>query len=126
MVLAGFEVKGIKNGRMTLKGSYVVIKNEEVFLINAQIMPYQPKNTPKDYQPSRTRKLLLNKSEIKRLIGKTKEKGLTLVPIRVYTKHRKLKLEFGLGLGKRKTDKREVIKKREAQRKIRRALREKV
>ena len=124
LVLSGLEVKSIKNGRMSLKGSYVTInKNEEVFLINAQITPFQIKNAPKDYQPDRTRKLLLHKKEIKNLIGKIKQKGLTLVPLRVYTKHRKLKLEFGLGQGKKKTDKRESIKRREDERKIGRALR---
>jgi len=122
LVLSGQEVKAIKNGRMSLRGSYVMVKNEEVWLINAQIMPYQPKNTPKDYEPIRSRKLLLHKKEIRGLIGKIKQKGLTLVPLRVYTKHRKLKLEFGLGQGKRKTDKREKIKKRESDRKIERAL----
>jgi len=124
LVLSGLEVKSIKNGKMSLKGSYVTInKNEEVFLINAQITPFQIKNAPKDYQPDRTRKLLLHKKEIKNLIGKIKQKGLTLVPLRVYTKHRKLKLEFGLGQGKKKTDKRESIKRREDERKIGRALR---
>ncbi|MFH1671191.1 MAG: SsrA-binding protein SmpB [Candidatus Portnoybacteria bacterium] len=126
LVLSGQEVKAIKSGRMSLRGSYVTIKNGEAFLIGAQIMPYQPKNTPEDYNPTQTRKLLLNKAEIKNLIGKIKQKRLTLVPVRVYTKHRKLKLEFGLGQGKRKYDKREKIKKREDDRKIGRALRKKV
>ena len=123
MVLAGHEVKAIKTGHLSLKGSYVTIKNEEAWLINAQIPPYQPKNTPTDYQPSRARKLLLNKREIKKLIGQSKRKGLTLVPLRVYTKKGKIKLAFALGLGKRKTDKREKIIKREVKRKIDRALR---
>ncbi|MBL7155195.1 MAG: SsrA-binding protein SmpB [Candidatus Portnoybacteria bacterium] len=123
MVLAGHEVKAIKTGHISLKGSYVTIKDEEAWLINAQIPPYQPKNTPTDYQPSRTRKLLLNKREIKSLIGQSKRKGLTLVPLRVYTKKGKIKLAFALGLGKRKIDKREKIIKREIKRKIDRALR---
>ena len=126
MVLAGHEVKAIKTGHISLKGSYVTIKNEEAWLINAQIPPYQPKNTPTDYQPSQTRKLLLNKKEIKSLIGQSKRKGLTLVPLRVYTKKGKIKLAFALGLGKQKTDKREKIIKREVKRKIDRALREKI
>ena len=125
MVLAGYEVKAIKTGHISLKGSYVTIKDKEAWLINAQIPPYQPKNTPADYQPSRTRKLLLNKREIKSLIGQSKQKGLTLVPLRVYTKKGKIKLAFALGLGKRKVDKREKIKKREVKRKIDRALRQK-
>ena len=126
MVLAGHEVKAIKTGHISLKGSYVIIKNEEAWLINAQIPPYQPKNTPTDYQPSQTRKLLLNKREIKSLIGQSKRKGLTLVPLRVYTKKGKIKLAFALGLGKRQTDKREKIIKREVKRRIDRALREKI
>ena len=125
MVLAGHEVKAIKTGHISLKGSYVTIKDEEAWLINAQIPPYQPKNTSADYEPSRTRKLLLNKREIRSLIGQSKRKGLTLVPLRVYTKKGKIKLAFALGLGKRKIDKREKIIKREVKRKIDRALRDK-
>ncbi len=125
LVLAGHEVKAVKTGHMSLKGSYVTIKNEETWLINAFIPPYQPKNTPADYQPDRTRKLLLNKKEIKSLIGQSKQKGLTLVPLRVYTKKGKIKLGFALGRGKRQFDKRQKIKEREVKRKIDRALREK-
>ena len=125
MVLTGAEVKAIKTGHISLKGSYVTIKNEEAWLINAQIPPYQPKNTPADYEPSRTRKLLLNKKEIKSLIGQGSQKGLTLVPLRVYTKRGKVKLGFGLGRGKRKVDKRRKIIQRETKRKIDRALRQK-
>jgi|TARA_Y100000294_G_scaffold176675_1_gene199697 SsrA-binding protein len=124
IVLAGHEVKSVKNGHISLKGSYVTIKNQEAWLVNAQISPYQPKNMPKDYEPTNSRKLLLHKDEIKALVGKTKQKGLTLVPLRVYTKHSIVKLEFGLGQGKRKTDKRETIKKREAEKRIGRALRQ--
>jgi len=123
LVLAGHEVKAIKTGHLSLKGSYVTIKNEEAWLINAQIPPYQPKNTPADYQPDRTRKLLLNKREIRSLIGQIKQKGLTLVPLRVYTKKGKIKLGFALGRGKREFDKREKIIKREVKRRIDRALR---
>jgi len=125
LVLAGHEVKAIKTGHMSLKGAYVTIKDEEAWLINAFIPPYQPKNTPADYQPDRTRKLLLNKKEIQSLIGQSRQKGLTLVPLRVYTKKGKIKLEFALGRGKRQFDKRQKIKERESKRKIDRALREK-
>lgn len=124
LVLSGQEVKSIKKGSMSLRGAYVIIKNEEAWLINAQVSPYQPQNTPVDYNPTRSRKLLLHKNEIKELIGKTKQKGLTLTPLRAYTKRNRIKLEFGLGRGKRKSDKREKIKKRETQRKIRRALKD--
>lgn len=120
--LIGQEVKSIKSGRINLAGSYVVLKNEEVYLTGANIPPYQPKNAPLDYNPERPRKLLLKKSEIKYLIGKTKQKGLTLVPLKVYTKRGRIKLEIGIAKGKRKTDKRELIKKREADREIDREL----
>ena len=122
--LLGCEVKSIKTGHISLKGSYVVIKNNEVYLLNAFIPPYQIKNTPSDYDPRRSRKLLLHKSEIKSLIGKIKQKGLTLVPIKLYTKRGKIKLEFALAKGKKKVDKRDKIKKREMERKMRRVLRE--
>ena len=122
MVLIGTEVKSIKSRRINLVGSYVIIKNEEVYLIGAKIPPYQPKNAPPDYNPERLRKLLLKKSEIKYLIGKSKQKGLTLMPLRVYTKRGKIKLEFGIVKGKKKFDKRELIKKREVEREIKRAL----
>ena len=122
IALIGQEVKSIKSGRINLAGSYVVLKNSEVFLIGCNIPPYQPKNAPPDYNPERSRKLLLKKSEIKYLIGKTKQKGLTLVPLRVYTKRGKIKLEFGIARGKKKIDKRELIKKREVEREIKREL----
>ena len=122
IVLTGQEVKSIKSGRVNLAGSYVVFKNEEAHLLNAKVPPYQPKNAPADYDPAGLRKLLLKKSEIKYLIGKSKQKGLTLIPLRVYTKRRKIKLEFGIGRGRKKADKRELIKKREAEREIRRAF----
>jgi SsrA-binding protein len=124
LVLKGYEVKAIKTGKASLKGAYVVVQNNEVFLINAHISPYQKANTPNNYQPDQTRKILLHKSEIKSLIGKTKQKGLTLVPIKMYTKKGRIKLQFGLGKGKRKFDKREAIARKEAKRRIERAMRE--
>ena len=122
IVLKGFETKAAKAGKMNLTGSYARIKGNEVWLINATIQPYQPMNTPKDYDPERTRRLLLTKKEIKHLTGKTKESGLTLVPLRAYIKGRLVKLELGLAKHKKTYDKREVIKKRETDRDIRRAL----
>jgi len=122
IVLTGQEVKSIKTGKISLRGSFVVLRGEEVFLIGAKIPPYQPKNAPKDYNPQRTRKLLLKKLEIKHLIGFVKQKGLTMVPLKVYTYKGKIKIEFGIGRGKRKVDKREQIKKREVEREIQRAL----
>ncbi len=126
IVLEGHEVKSIKSGWINLSGSYIVLKNNEVYLINVNIAPYQPKNVPSDYNSKRSRKLLLKKSEIKYLIGKSKQKGLTLIPLKVYTKNGKIKLEFAITKGKKKADKRELIKKREVEREIRKALKEKM
>jgi len=122
--LIGQEVKSIKSGRINLAGSYVVLREEEVFLIGAHVPLYQPKNAPQDYDAERSRKLLLKKSEIKSLIGRVKEKGLTLIPLKVYTIKGKIKVEFGLAKGRKGPDKRELIKKREAEREIERALKD--
>ena len=116
LVLLGCEVKSIKTKHISLKGSYVTVKRAsgklpELFLINAHIPLYKKASTIKKYEPTRSRQLLLHRNQIKRLIGKKKEQGLTLVPIKVYTKRNLLKLEFGIGRGKRKIDKREVIKR---------------
>lgn len=117
--LKGFEVKSIKNGRINLAGSYAIIKDGQIWLLNADIPAYQPKNAPPDYDPQRTRRLLMKKSEIQGLIGRLHEKGLTLTPLKVYIKNRKIKLEIGLGRSRKKKDKRELIKKRETEREIR-------
>jgi SsrA-binding protein len=122
IVLIGQEVKSIKSGRINLAGSYVVPKGEEFFLIGARVPPYQPKNLNFEYNPERSRKLLLKKSEIKYLIGKSIQKGLTLIPLRVYTKNGKIKVEFAIAKGKKKFDKRESIKKRDLERDIKREL----
>ncbi|MFA6394124.1 MAG: SsrA-binding protein SmpB [Patescibacteria group bacterium] len=132
LVLYGHEVKSIKTGHVSLKGSYVTFKASakpgklpEAYLINSHIPLYKfaGKNLPHD--PLRSRKLLVKKSEINHLMGKKQEQGLTLVPLKIYTKHGLIKLEFALGRGRRKHDKREVIKKREADRTIRRTLKTK-
>ncbi|MFH1522613.1 MAG: SsrA-binding protein SmpB [Patescibacteria group bacterium] len=125
IVLLGHEVKSVKTGHISLKGSYVTIKKAkknalpELYLINAHVSLYKHAGTIKKYDPTRPRKLLLKKNEIKHLIGKKQEQGLTLVPLKIYTKRSLIKLEFGVGRGKRKFDKREKIKKRETERKIR-------
>lgn len=116
--LSGFEIKSIVSGRASLPGSRVIIRGGEAFLVGAIVPPYQPANTPKDYLPDRARKLLLHKKEIKYLLGKEKERGLTLVPIKLYNKGRKVKLEFAVAKGKKKQDRREIIKKKETKRKI--------
>jgi len=123
IVLSGPEVKSIKNGRMNLTGSYINFHNGELYLIGASIAPYQPKNQPADYDPGRSRKLLLRKKEIMSLVGKIKQKGLTLIPLKVYNKGRRIKLEFAVARGKKQYDKREAIAKKEAARKIERELR---
>ena len=123
MVLLGLEVQSIKLGRIQLAGSYGVFKNNELFLVGSTISPYQPKNTPLSYNPERSRKLLLQKRELNQLTGKVKERGLTLVPLKVYSSPTgKLKLEIGLAKGKKKWDKREALKKRETEREMKRFL----
>ncbi len=122
IALNGQEVKSIKMGRINLMGSYVVIKNGEVFLIGANVPPYQPKNAPADYDPQRSSKLLLRKNEIDYLFGKSQQKGLTMVPLKVYTNNGKIKIEFGIGKGKKKFDKRETIRKRDAEKEIKREM----
>jgi len=122
VVLIGQEVKSVKTRGVNLAGSYIIVRNEEIYWIGVKIPAYQPKNAPPDYDPERSRKLLLKKSEIKYLIGKSKQKGLTLIPLKVYTKKGKIKIEFGIAKGKKKFDKRELIKKRETEREIERVL----
>lgn len=125
--LIGQEVKSLKTRGVNLAGNYVVLKNEEVFWVGVNVHPYQPKNAPPDYNPERSRKLLLKKSEIKYLIGKSQQRGLTLIPLKLYTtRSGRIKLEFAIARGKKKFDKREQIKKREIERKIQQALREQI
>ena len=107
---------------MNLAGCYINIHDGELYLIGASIAPYQPKNQPADYDPARSRKLLLHKKEIMSLLGKIQQKGLTLVPLKVYNKGRRIKLEFAIVRGKKKYDKRAVISKRESKRNIERSL----
>ena len=120
--LFGFEAKSVKTGRINLTGSFVVIQREQAWLINTTIPAYQPKNAPKDYDPLRTRRLLLHKKQIKELIGASAQKGLTIVPLKVYNKKGFIKILIGLGRHKKQQDKRETIKKRETQKEIRREL----
>lgn len=124
LVLLGHEVKSIKTGHINLKGAFVTTKKTnkelpELSLINAHIPLYKKTSQILNYDPYRSRKLLLRKKEVKYLIGKKQEQGLTLVPIKIYTKRSLVKLEFGIGKGKKKIDKRETIKKREIDRTIR-------
>lgn len=122
IVLSGPEVKSVKAGMVNLRGSFAHLHNGDVLLDNMHISPYPPAGQSLSYDPKRTRKLLLNKKEIRRLIGKLKEKGLTLVPVGVYTKATRIKVEIGLARGKRQYEKREIIKKRIVNRNILEAL----
>lgn len=122
--LYGFEVKSTKAGRMSLTGSFVIIRGGEAWLVNAAIPPYQPKNTPPGYDAARSRKLLLHRSQIKELIGASTQRGLTIIPLGVYTKGPRIKVAIGLARRRKKYDKRERIREREEKRKITRALRE--
>ncbi len=122
IVLTGQEVKSIKLGRINLQGSFVVLKGEEVYMVGANVPPYQPKNLRIEYNPSQSRKLLLTKHEISQLIGKSQQQGLTMIPLVVYTNKGKIKIEIAIVKGKKKFDKREKIKNRETDREIRRTL----
>lgn len=118
--LLGTEVKAVRAGKVSLEGAFVIVRGGEVFLINANIQPYQANNISKDYDPLRNRKVLLTKKEIKELADTEKNKSLTIVPISMYNKGRKIKISIALAKGKKKFDKRETIKKRETDIEIRR------
>jgi SsrA-binding protein len=120
--LLGMEVKSLRTHSAALDGSYVIVRGGEAYLMQSSIPPYQPANTPSDYDPMRARKLLLTKKEIVKLGDVTNTQGLTIVPIRVYNKGKKIKVEIGIVRGKKKFDRRETIKKRETNREIHRTL----
>jgi len=122
--LLGFEVKSVKLGRISLNGAYAKIYNGEVWLVNASISPFQEKNIFKEYDHQRPRVLLMHKKEISHLLGKIQEKSLTLVPLKIYNKKGKIKVELGLARSKKEFDKRNTIKKRETEREIRRKMKE--
>ncbi len=115
IVLVGTEVKSLREGKANLVDSYAVIKNGEVWLLSLHISEYKQGNI-NNHIPTRDRKLLLNKSEIRKLIGKTKEKGLTLIPLRLYFKNGRVKVELALAKGKKVYDKRQDIAKKDFQR----------
>ena len=124
MELTGMETKSVREGKMSLDGSFVIVRGREAYLINANITPFQPKNISADYDPLRNRKLLLTKKEIIELASSEKNKSLTIVPLAVYNKGKKIKLGIALVKGKKKQDKRESIKKRETERAVRRTLKD--
>jgi SsrA-binding protein len=121
LVLVGSEVKSLRDGKANLVDSYAQIRHGEAFLINAHISPYAGANQF-NHEPTRTRKLLLNAREIERLTGKTKERGLTLIPLKLYFKGGRAKVELGLARGKKLYDKRETLRRKVAQREVERSL----
>ena len=121
--LLGTEVKSVREGKANIQEAYADIRDGEVYLIGSHISPYTHGNRT-NHEPLRDRKLLLNAREIRRLQGKVAEKGLTLVPMRIYVKGRLIKLQLGIGRGKKLVDKREDIKRRDQEREIQRDLKD--
>ena len=121
IALYGPEIKSVKTGKVNISDGYVIIKNEEALLLNVHISPYTQANR-ENKDPLRTRSLLLHKHEILRLLGKVKEKNLTIIPLKMYLTHGKAKIEIGLAKGKKLYDKREDLKKKDQAREIERAL----
>ncbi|MBU4348338.1 SsrA-binding protein SmpB [Patescibacteria group bacterium] len=122
IVLNGQEVKSIITGKANMAGAFVLIRPKEATLINFKILPYQPKNLGSDFKEDRSRQLLLHKDQLKYLIGKSKEGGLSIIPLTIYKKNSKIKLTIGLAKHKKKQDKREDIKKRDVERHIKRIV----
>jgi SsrA-binding protein len=120
--LFGFEVKSLRDKKGSLEGAYVTVRGGEAYLMNTNIPPFQSNNTVKNYDPVRNRRLLLTKKEIATLSATESKKGLTIVPISVYNKGRKIKVEIATVRGKKQFDKRESTKQRETEREIRRTL----
>jgi len=121
LVLLGTEVKAIREGRVNLRDSFARVEDGEVFLYNVNISPYSHRGYA-DHEPLRRRKLLLHRDEIRKLIGKTVEKGMTLVPVRLYFKNGRVKVAVSLAKGKKDYDKRETLKRREVDRETRAAM----
>jgi SsrA-binding protein len=123
LVLQGTEVKSLRLGLANLTDSYAIVKKDEVFLFNANISPY-PHGNIMNHEPLRTRKLLLHREEIRKLIGKITQKGFTLIPLKIYFVRGKAKVLIGLAKGKKAFDKRETIKEKESKREVDRAVKE--
>jgi SsrA-binding protein len=122
LVLSGHEVKAIRKGIGKLVGGHVIVRGGEAFLVGTSITSYQKANTPKDYDPERPRKLLLSKKELAEIEQATEKSRLTAVPLALYSKGSKIKLEVGVARGKKKADKRQTIKERDTKRAIERTL----
>lgn len=125
LVLTGTEIKSLRTGRSNLNDAFATIRNGEAFLHNMHISPFEQGNRHNPSDPTRARKLLLHKAQIKKLLGTVKQEGYTLVPLKVYIKNGYAKLLLGVGRGKKQYDKRETAAKRDVQRDIQRILREK-
>ena len=123
IALVGTEVKSLRQGKASFKDSYATVDKGEIFLHNMHISPYDQASRF-NHDPTRLRKLLMHRMEIKRLLGKTTERGFTLVPLRIYFKGKVAKVELALAIGKKLFDRRKTIKDREVQRELRRALKE--
>jgi SsrA-binding protein len=123
VVLTGTEIKSVRAGSVNLRDSYAMVRNGEMWLMNVHIAPYEPASR-QNVDPYRDRKMLMHRKEILRLFGRSQEKGLTLIPLRLYLKKNKAKVEIGLARGKKEYDKREAIAKRESAREIDRAVKE--
>ncbi|TNF55512.1 MAG: SsrA-binding protein SmpB [Burkholderiales bacterium] len=124
MVLQGWEVKALREGKVQLTDGYVVVREGELFLIGCQINPLRTASTHVNPEAARTRKLLLHKDQISRLIGKTEQKGFTIVPLNLHWKNGKVKCEIALAKGKAEHDKRDTIKEREGKREVERAMKQ--
>lgn len=124
IVLTGTEVKSIRAGKVNLRDSFAQLRGGEAFLLNAHISPHSSAGQAFNHDPRRTRKLLLHRQEINRLIGKVEQKGLTLVPLKMHLKNGRVKVELALGKGKKLHDKRETIKARQDKREMERALKQ--
>lgn len=124
VALKGTEVKSIREGRVNLRDGYAIIRGGEVWLINVHISPHKNASAVFNHEPLRSRKLLLHRQEIQKLIGKVEQRGLTLIPLKMYLKQGRVKVAIGLGRGKKLHDKRETLKKRQDEREMQRALKQ--
>ena len=121
IVLTGHETKSVKMGRVQIAGAHIIVRDEEVFILGMEIPSFQPKNAPQNHYSGRTKKLLLNRKEIASLIGKIKE-GYSVIPLKVFDIKNKVKIEIALARGLKKRDKRELLKKRESEREMKKAI----
>ena len=120
--LFGLEVKAIRSGKGKLEGAHIIVLGGEAYLVGASVPAHQPINAPKNYEPERVRRLLLSRKEINEIAQKSDQKGLTIIPLMLYSSGRNIKLKMAVAHGKKKQDKRELLRKRDAERHIERTL----